>query len=351
MREIKKIYKKCISPINLDNNIKLIEVFSKSDDINEFKERIINYTDKGFNKNTEYKEDLYNYLCYKDNFTIDDKPNNFVNIKNNDIEKDFSIILNTNYNSTMKLTELFLKECEKYNINFDISFNKLGETDNSFMINCTGDRIIIYLKILNELRKKYPDVFDDINEPGLLFSKIDDKISICSSNNGLDDFYNRRCEELYNSISYFYNKYLYEYFNKNLIIMLKPFTIVDLLSKNVSKEIKKELDNKDYFKDLDGFVREELIKRFKNNNYNDLELKYMTNCYDYGYIRIDKEKLKRIFNKSSYEIFNNDYYLQEKFNHDLNFELILLSNYDNSNFAFDKNCLAKKKNTKEKKMF
>ena len=369
MTDIEKIYKCSINPINYYSLINFIEVYSNSDNFSDFTDKIINYTKKSKNKNIKYKEELLEYIKNTFGIVIDDKVNKVFNIKNNDEKKDFSLILNTNYNSTMKLTKLFIKECLKENINFDVQFNIDGETDNSFMINCCGDNIYQYIDILNRLKEKYPNLFRDINKVGPLFSTVDDKIGICSNNNGMNYFYENRCNKLYGTIDYTYMTYIYKNYDDRIFHNGKSFPIIKLLTYYVTDEIRNELLNselskeefikkygfsKDFINDKDNFqslariVQKGLIKRFDNKNYDDLELNYHAD--DYGQIILSKDIINKALKRPSYEHVKDSTRLHENINKNIKMTINFL-NIDNDNYAFDSNWLPDNKMMRKKKMY
>ena len=382
MTDIEKIYKCSINPINYYSLVNFVEVYSNSNDDNDFTNMIINYNKKSSNKNIKYKEELLEYLKNTFGIIIDDTVNKVFNIKNNDDKKDFSLVLNTNYNSTMKLTKLFIKECLKDNINFDVQFNIDGETDHSFMINCSGNNIYPYINILNRLKEKYPNIFRDINNVGPLFSTVDDKIGICSNKYGINRFFENRCNELYGSIDYTYMSYIYKNYNERLNHNGNYFPIIKLLTYYVTDEIRSELlesklsnenfikkygfskdfiNDKDNFKSLAKIVQKGLIKRFDNKDYDDLELNYRAD--DFGQIILSKDKVNKALRRASYEIVKDNKDLKrasyesvkdKEMLHENLYKVFKMSinliNIDNDNFAFDSNWLVDNKK-KKKKMF
>ena len=358
MTDIERIYKCSINPINYYSLINFVEVYSNSNDYNDFTNKIINYTKKSNKKNIKYKEELVDYIKNTFGIIIDDKINKVFNIKNNDDKKDFSLVL----------TKLFIKECLKDNINFDVQFNIDGETDNSFMINCDGDNIYPYIDILNRLKEKYPKLFKDINNVGPLFSVVDDKIGICSNKYGINSFCENRCDELYGSIDYTYMSYIYKNYDESFIHNGQSFPIIKLLTYYVTDEIRSELlesklsnesfikkygfskdfiNDKDNFQSLAKIVHKGLIKRFDNKDYDDLELNYRAD--DFGQIILSKDKVNKALKRASYEIVKDRTRLHENIDKNIKMTINFL-NIDNDNYAFDSNWLPDNKK-KKKKMF
>ena len=368
MRDIEEIYRRSINPINSDNIIKLVDVYSYSDSVKEYEDNIMEYTEKSNKKNLKLKEELYKYLSDNFSLSINEDVDYFINFKDNEDIKDFSLVLNTNYNSTMKLTKVFLKECIKNDLDFDIQFNIFGETDNSFMINCTGDNIYPYLNIINKLREKFPNLFRDINEPGPLFSQIDDVTGICSYNYGLNDFYKNRSKDLFNSIENAYMNYISNNYKELYVRKDKYVPIINLLTYYVTDEVRVELNNselsdsdyynnygfsKNYLDDGENFrslayiVKAAIIDRFDKNYEDDLELRYITDKEHY--IKIDNDNVKKAFRKAAYDLISDRIDLQDDIIDNI-YNTCTVSNIDKDNYAFDNESVLKNNKVKTKKM-
>ena len=371
MKDIEKIYKCSVNPINEKSIIKLIDIYSKSNDSDEYKDNLKNYTRKSSKKNTKYKDELYELLNYNIGLkcSMDEEYDNYINVRDNNEEKDFSIVLNTNYNSTMKLTKLFIKECIRNDLDFDVDFNINGETDNSFMINCTGDKINVYIEILDKLREKFPNLFKDINEIGPLFSRINDIYGICSYSNRLDDFYDIRSAELFHSIDYSYMTYLSDHYNDNMlrknevvpIINIITFFVTDevrdiLLNSELSEEDfinkygfnREILNDSDNFKMLGRIVKKELVDRFENKDNYDLVIGLNSNIS--SYVSIDREKLNTILREASLEIAKYKPELRDKLLLNI-YSACKFNGIDINNYAFDEESVFDNKIANNKKMF
>ncbi len=371
MRDIERIYKCSVNPINDKSIIKLIDIYSKSYDSDEYKDNLKNYSKKSSKKNTKYRDELYDLLNYDlgMNCPMDEEYENYINVRDNNEEKDFSIVLNTNYNSTMKLTKLFIKECIKSDLDFDVDFNIKGETDNSFMINCTGDKINVYIEILDKLREKFPNLFKDINEIGPLFSRINDKYGICSFSNGLDDFYEMRSTELFHSIDYSYMTYLSDHYNDNMLRKNEVVPIINILTYYVSDEVRdillnSELNEEDFinkygfkreilndsdnFKFLGRLVKEQLINKFENNDNDDLVIRLNSSIS--SFVSIDKNNLNNIFREASLEIAKYKQELRDIILFNIH-SICKFNDIDEDNYAFDKDSVFNNKIANNKKMF
>ena len=367
MRDIEEIYRKSINPINSENIIKLVDIYSYSDDVDDFEENIVYYTDKSEKRNLKLKQELYDYLVTI-GLSVDDETDYNINFIDSNDTKEFSLVLNTNYNSTMKLTKLFLKECIKQDVGYDIQFNIFGETDNSFMINCTGDNVFKYLNILNKLSKNYPNLFKDINEPGPLFSRINNKIGICSNNGDLEDFYKNRSIDLYKSIDHIYMNYISDNYDETYLRKGKNVPIINLLTYYVTDEIKNELNesklsdeeylnkygfNKDFFnygenfRSLAHIVKDALIDRFVNDYEDDLNIEYI--AVKEGSIKLDDERVKNALRKASYDLIIDKEELQDKTIDNI-YNTCRLSDIDKDNYAFDSDSVFKNNKVKTKKM-
>lgn len=347
------------NPINDQDIIKIIDVYSHSNNSRSFKKNIMNYTKKDNNKNdSKYKDELLDYLNNDIgfNFNFFNDLNNFINIRDNSKEKDLTIVLNTDYNSTMILAKVFIEECLKNDINldFDIDFHVKGETDNSFMINCSSKDCENYIRVLDNIMYNYPDLYNDIYEPGLLFSKMKEKYGIFSCKNGIDDFYEKRSRHLFCAIDSTYKDFISKNCFSSFNYEGRDISIIDFITRCVNREIFIDLtfnflSDKEFF-DKYGFnkdksnntdfitnsseVREKLIKRIKDKNTDEkFEIKVNYGDNDTTVI-INDELINSAIRKSINEIVKNRDDLRNLIINNIGLMYSVMGIYKD-NYAFD----------------
>ena len=292
------------NPINEHTINKIIEVYSRSNNGRSFQNNIMNYTKKNDKENNlKYRDELVNFLNFDIGFNINffNELDSFINIRDNNDEKDLSIVLNTGYNSTMLLTKLFIEECikEDNGLGFDIEFHANGKTDNSFIIHCTKDECMKYINILNNILNKNRSLCNDIYEPGLLFSRVNDIYGIYSCKNGINDFYDKRSRHLFCAIDTTYKDFILKNYNTSFNYCGREISIIDYLTNSVNREIFIDLTF-DFLKDTEFFDRYGFNKDKTNNT------DFITNSSE-----IKDKLIKRIMSDSSDNSFSIKAYYGE----------------------------------------
>ena len=379
MSKMETIYDLVNNPIENAYIIdKIIGVYSYSNNYEEFKNNIINYNRKSSKKNNTYEKELFEYIenNISDNELIND--NGFINVRNGDVDNSFSLVLNTNYNATMKLTKLFMKECKNNDLDFDLYFNINGDTDNSLIISTNNDNINDYLRILNGLRDRFPKLFSDIKEPGLLMGRINDKYGICSSKAGIDNFYDRRCRELYDVIHYNYMTYITENYdmkikhNKHVVPIVRFLTyytnksmfnelrISDLSDEDFYKQYgitREQIDDKEFFVSQGRIINDKLIETFEDKNITmngDIKIDNFNIDYyfegenedDVYTMSLSKDELMKAFNRASYDIIYYRVDLFNKIRQNIS-DMCYIIGIDKDNYSFDYESVYKKENNEK----
>lgn len=66
-----------------------------------------------------------------------------------------------------RVANLFLDYCAKYNLIYEFKFDEYADRADSFVVYCSDDNLMLFLKIFELMRKEYPDIVPHFHKPPL----------------------------------------------------------------------------------------------------------------------------------------------------------------------------------------
>lgn len=198
------------------------------------------------------------------------------------MEPKHKLLINVDTKYLYKFALLFIKKCEEMNLPYDFNLIDFLNITNQFEINSDTKHLYKYIELLEKLEEENQIDFNNIKEPPILSSHIDNWIGYISNTKNINSASNYDHSEarvvMFNTVLNKFNKaWTKNHINKDVVINNKRMSykefLSDLLYKEILIELNNELDsNKEVTRitkdDLESPILTKTIKKMISQNIN-----------------------------------------------------------------------------------
>lgn len=89
----------------------------------------------------------------------------FDNKKSSEFDVKHRLYLNVDSTIVHKFATILFNKCNEYGINYEFKFSDVADKADSIVIYCSNDNLLVFVKLLELIKKEYPEFEDKIHKP------------------------------------------------------------------------------------------------------------------------------------------------------------------------------------------
>lgn len=134
------------------------------------------------------------------------------------------------------VTELFNK-CYEYGILYEFKFSEAADRGDSLVIYCSNDNLLLFVKLLELIKKEHPELEDKFHKPPIFTGVYDGWIGYGEEYKNANSSYNKdRCDIIEERLNGHFNNWRSRASNSHIVLNGKSVDIIEYLVQMLTEE-------------------------------------------------------------------------------------------------------------------